>query len=294
MPVRVGCQRDDAGCDRRLAGALEGCAADCYMDENEYVTTGMAATIATLPGKPTERERRAPPRAPRLHERLVRALVRQIVAGELAPGAGLPTEPDLAQQFAVSRTVVREAVRLLVAKGLVSVKQGSGMRVAPPDGWDYLDPLVVFERVRAGGDGSLLDELIEARRALEPEVAALAAARRTPADVDGLAATLKRMEDARDDPAAYGRLDEAFHAAVLAASRNRLLRAALRPVANVISVGLQIAAARPGVIESSLAGHRAISDAIAAGDAAAARAAMRRHLEQFEHDIRTGLGTAAR
>lgn len=227
--------------------------------------------------------------APRLHERVVHQLVQQIVGGAFGAGATLPTEPDLAQQFGVSRTVVREAVRMLVSKGLVAVRQGSGMWVQPPDRWDHLDPLVIFEQVKARGDEALLDELIETRRVLETEIAALAALRRTAEDVQALEVALERMEAAREDAASYTRHDLVFHEAVLAAARNRLLREALRPVAAAMQAGRFIAVRRAEVISRSLPSHHEIFQAILDGDAARAREAMRRHILMFEQDIRAGL-----
>ena len=230
-----------------------------------------------------------PVQAPRLHEQVVRRLVQQIVGGAFAPGAPLPTEPDLAQRFGVSRTVVREAVRVLASMGLVAVRQGSGMRVQPVDGWDQLDPLLIFEQVRRGRDEALLDELIETRRVLEPEIAALAAQRRTAPDLRVLGAALDGMEQAHEDAEAYTRQDIVFHDAILAAARNRLLREALRPVAGVLREGRFIAVRRAGVIERSLSSHRTIHAAIRVQDADEAREAMRRHITQFEEDIRSGL-----
>jgi GntR family transcriptional repressor for pyruvate dehydrogenase complex len=229
----------------------------------------------------------------RLHERVVQQVVQRIVSGAAAPGTSLPTEPELAQQFGVSRTVVREAVRVLVSKGLVAVKHGSGMRVEPPDRWDYLDPLVVYAEVRSGRDEGLLEELIETRRVLEVEVAALAAERRTAEDVAVMERTLAQMWASLHDPASYTRLDNVLHDAILASTRNRLLREALRPVAEALAPGRLIAASRPGVPEHSLESHRNIVAAIRQGDAPAAREAMRRHIVEFEHDIRGGLRTEA-
>ena len=226
---------------------------------------------------------------PRLHEQVVQQLVQEIVNGEFAQGEALPTEPDLAHRFGVSRTVVREAVRVLVSKGLVAVRQGSGMWVQPTDRWDHLDPLLIFEQVRGGGDEALLDELIETRRVLETEIAALAAQRRTEEDLRTLAAALEGMEDAKEDAAGYTRQDIVFHDAILAAARNRLLREALRPVASTLSEGRFIAVRRAGVISRSLPSHRAIYAAIEARDAEQAREAMRKHITQFEEDIRAGL-----
>jgi GntR family transcriptional regulator, transcriptional repressor for pyruvate dehydrogenase complex len=235
--------------------------------------------------------RDGPVQALRLHEQVVRQLVRQIVDGTYPPGTALPTEPELVQRFGVSRTVVREAVRILVAKGLVAVRHGSGMWVAPPDRWDQLDPMIISEQVRAGGDGPLLDEMIEMRRLLEMEIAALAATRRTEADLEALRGALEGMRRARTDPEAYTRLDVEFHDAILAAARNRLLREALRSVAGVLGAGRRIAVYRPSVIERSLPSHEAIYGAIAAGDPGAAREAMRRHIAEFEQDIRTAIAS---
>ena len=234
------------------------------------------------------------PRAPRLHEQVVQQLVQEIVSGEFSPGEALPTEPDLAHRFGVSRTVVREAVRVLVSKGLVAVRQGSGMWVQPADKWDHLDPLLLFEQVRAqeaAGETSLLDELIETRRILETEIAALAAQRRTEEDLSALSAALDGMERAKDDADGYTAQDLRFHDAILAASRNRLLREALRPVTSALREGRFIAVRRAGVISRSLPSHRAIHAAIEGRDAERAREAMRGHISLFERDIRAGLGS---
>src|SRR5687768_9250220 len=226
---------------------------------------------------------------PRLHEQVVQQLVQRIVSGEFSPGESLPTEPDIAHRFGVSRTVVREAVRVLVSKGLVAVRQGSGMWVQPADRWDHLDPLLIFEQVRGGGDDALLDELIETRRVLETEIAALAAQRRTAEDLRVLEAALDGMERSKEDAEEYTRQDIVFHDAILAAARNRLLREALRPVASALREGRFIAVRRAGVISRSLPSHRAIYAAIEAQDAEQAREAMRKHITQFEEDIRAGL-----
>lgn len=234
-----------------------------------------------------------PVRTERLHESVVRQLLRQIVSGAAAPGSVLPTEPELAQQFGVSRTVVREAVQALATRRLVAVRQGSGMRVESPEQWNHLDPLVLFELVRSGQDGGLLDELIETRRILEVETAAVAALRRTEQDITSLQGILEAMAGAMHDSAGYTDLDNAFHDRILASTRNRVLREALRPVSAVLGPGRLIAARRPGVAAQSLVSHRAIFEGIAAGDIAVAREAMRRHILEFEHDVRVGLRAGA-
>jgi DNA-binding FadR family transcriptional regulator len=231
-----------------------------------------------------------------LHQILVEQITRRIVSGELEPGAALPTEPVLSEQFGVSRTVVREAVRILVSKGLLEVRQGSGMRILPPDRWDYLDPLVLFEQVRSGRGEELLDEVLEVRRLLEVEAAGMAAERRTAEELDGLRECLQRMKGALDDPNEYTRLDIEFHDRILSASRNRLLREALRPVTDVLKAGRFItnrnAIRLGGRAQKSQLGHEAVYGAIEQQDAEAAREAMRGHVRQFERDIRASLSSS--
>ncbi len=223
-----------------------------------------------------------------LHQGVVSQVTRQIVSGQLSPGSLLPVEPELAEQFGVSRTVIREAVRVLVSMGLVSVRHGSGMRVRPPSDWDHLDPRILFEQVRSGGGDQVLNEILEVRRILEVEVSALAAERRTEEDLAKMHSALRGMEEAVRDPNAYTRLDIEFHERILAAARNRLLRDALRPVNEVLAVGRYISVRVPGGAEKSLRGHEEIHAAIERGDAEAARDAMRRHVQQFESDIFAG------
>ena len=221
----------------------------------------------------------------RLHDDVVLQILRQISLGILRPGASLPTEPILAQQFGVSRTVIREAMRVLVSKGLLTVKHGSGMRVQPPQNWAYLDPIILFEQVRAGRDVNILDELIEVRRLLEPEAAGLAAERRTSEDIAALRDQLASMAAFLDQPDPYTRVDIEFHTRLLAASQNRLLREALRPIAHALTAGRLLSIGQPGAAEQSLRGHEEIFAAVERQDGDAARAGMRRHVLQFEKDI---------
>jgi DNA-binding FadR family transcriptional regulator len=195
----------------------------------------------------------------------------------------------LAEQFGVSRTVIREAVRVLVSKGLIEVKQGSGMRVRSPEDWDYLDPLILFEQVASGRGEELLDELLETRRILEVEVAGMAAERRTEKELEVLKACLDSMARTLADPAEFTRFDVEFHDRMLHAARNRPLREALRPVNKVIKEGRAITnrfSADPGESQS---GHEKIYEAIERGDPRNAREAMHRHVRQFERDIRAAL-----
>jgi GntR family transcriptional regulator, transcriptional repressor for pyruvate dehydrogenase complex len=223
-----------------------------------------------------------------LHQGVVSQITRQIVSGQLGPGSLLPVEPELAERFGVSRTVIREAVRVLVSRGLVAVRHGSGMRVRPQSDWDNLDPSILFEQVRSGGRDQVLSEIVEVRRILEVAVAALAAERRSDEDLERMRSALRGMQETVRDPNAYTQLDIEFHERILAAARNRLLREALRPVNEVLAAGRYISVRVPGAAEKSLRGHEEIYAAIERGDAEAARDAMRSHVRQFESDIFAG------
>jgi DNA-binding FadR family transcriptional regulator len=151
-----------------------------------------------------------PAQPQRLHEHVVRQIVVEIVGHRRMVGR-LPTEPELADQFGVSRAVIREAVRVLSAKGLVSAKHGSGVWIQSPDQWDALDPLILGVRLRTDPEGRLADELIEARLLLEVEVAGLAAARRTESQLAELEAIIQTLDDALDDTPLVAGLDSEFH-----------------------------------------------------------------------------------
>lgn len=234
-----------------------------------------------------------PVHAQPLHRNVVQQLTRRIVGGELKPGKTLPVEPVLAEQFGVSRTVIREAVRVLVSMGLLQVKQGSGMRIQEPEEWDYLDPLVLFEQVRGGQGEELLEELLEVRRLFEVEVAGLAAERSDENELKELQDCLDGMARSVDDAEEFTYFDIEFHERILRAACNRLIREALKPVNEVLKIGRLITnrntIRQPGGVEMSQRGHEKIYKAIENRDPQAAREAMRSHVLQFERDIYTAL-----
>jgi len=172
---------------------------------------------------------------------------------------------------------------------LVAVTQGSGMRVQPPEHWDQLDPLVLFERVRQQRNEQLLDDLLEARRIIEGEVAALAARRRTAQDIEVLQGLVDRMATALTDPEAYTALDVEFHDRLFVAAQNHILFEMLRPMRDLLRLGRLITNRQAGRMEESHRGHTAILAAIAQGDPATAMTAMRAHIAQFERDIKAVL-----
>lgn len=211
-----------------------------------------------------------------LHGRVVQELGRRIVGGAIAPGEALPTEDGLGTELGVSRSVLREAVKVLAGKGLVEVRPKTGTRVRPRRSWHLLDPEVVrwqFEGLPADDD---LVELFEVRAVVEPSAARLAARRRTDADLADIEAHCKRMESAVAEPIAFRTAELDFHSAVVDASHNTMLS----HMGAVIRVALSSAPSTGEATEGhGTAGHRAVLDAIDRHDQEAAEKAMRKLID---------------
>jgi DNA-binding FadR family transcriptional regulator len=224
-----------------------------------------------------------------LHGQLVDDLGRRIAAGELHPAQPLVPE-DVGRRFDVSRTVVREAFRVLQSKGMVSSRQNVGTYIRPEREWNLLDPDVIQWRLEGDQARENMRELVELRHAVEPQAAFLAAERADPEACRTLTAAVDEMEAAAAarDFEAFTDADVRFHATLLRASGNMMLEqlartvgAALRARAVTLAIG--------GVSTDALDDHRQVADAITAGDGAAARAAMRALLQVFTRDVEAAL-----
>jgi GntR family transcriptional regulator, galactonate operon transcriptional repressor len=215
----------------------------------------------------------------------------RLVAGWVMPGDALPTELELSAELGVSRTVIREALRVLAAKGLVDARPMLGTRVRPRDAWHLLDPDVLAWRIAAEGEATVLRELLEVRLLVEPAVAALAARRQLASEE--LAAAHDAMVEAADDEERFVEADLVFHAALLAGTGNASLRqlyaaigAALR-LARIVQVRGARGEGRRGA--EALPTHHAVLDAIKAGDPAGAEAAMRTVVEGAARDAEAAI-----
>ena len=217
--------------------------------------------------------------AQRLSDQLADDLRRQIEAGEVQPGQRLPTEQALATQYAVSRTVVREAVSRLRSSGLLVARQGSGMFVAAAGAARPLD----FDSSVLADLGAVLD-VVEVRRALESEVAALAAVRATAAQRRTITAALATADASIASGSATVEEDLAFHQALADAAGNpqfpRLLRHLEQYLRDAMAITRRNEAMSPAFIAEVRQEHQAIADAVLACDADAARAAASRHMHQ--------------
>ncbi|MBM7859084.1 FadR/GntR family transcriptional regulator [Lentzea nigeriaca] len=208
-------------------------------------------------------------------------LVGRIVRGEHAPGTSLPPEPALCESFSVSRTVIREAMKVLQEKGLVQVRQGAGTMVNPPSTWNMLDELVLGAVVAEDETLGVLDDLVVTRRLLESDMAQVAARSADPETVAALRDLVERMEQVLHDPVAYRELDHAFHDTIMRASGNRIARGVVRALeSQVFNTARYTGRTDRDLCAASNRGHRLICERIAAGDATGAAEAMFTHITE--------------
>jgi GntR family transcriptional repressor for pyruvate dehydrogenase complex len=227
-------------------------------------------------------------REPRLSDKVADLLLETIVARRLAPGERLPSERELGEQFGVSRTVIREAVRALAAKGVIDVRTGSGLRVAAVDSSTVSESMSLFLR-----GSSTLDypKVHEVRAMLEVEVAGLAAVRATEEDVAQMRKTCELME-AEEGVDAASVHDVEFHRAIARATHNELHLLLLDSIGDA-QIEIRRENLAGGSRADTIASHREILDRIAAHDPEGARAAMRAHLENVEQHWRRRREAAA-
>lgn len=210
------------------------------------------------------------------HDQVARALGMEIIGGVYPPGTNLPTEADLMDRFQVSRTVIREVMKTLTAKGLVVLKTRVGTRALHPVNWNYFDADLLSWRVELGLDDQFRANLTEIRLAVEPPAAALAAERRTEEDVARLRECIERMGEPGHTRQSFADADLEFHLAVATASGNPLMRS----ISSVIEAALLAAFSSNSPVSEddrgahTCAAHARIVDAIEAGDSEAARTAM--------------------
>jgi DNA-binding FadR family transcriptional regulator len=225
--------------------------------------------------------------------RLVHQIGTKIVSGALAPRTVLPNESDWGAQLGVSRTVLREATKLLISKGLVESRPRTGTRVREPAFWNLLDADVLSWHLSSAPLDRFVRELFELRRVVEPAVAALAAARRSPQQIEELEAAYQGMIAAGNDNHRFIEPDTRFHDTILSAVDNGLLRALGIVVETALALALRLSLDNPRGQSHSLPLHRAVLDAIRAGDAQAAEKAMRKLIDAAEVDVKNALKIAS-
>jgi DNA-binding FadR family transcriptional regulator len=220
-----------------------------------------------------------------VHGHVLDTLGLRIVSGELPPGAQLLTEDHLASDLQVSKGALREAVKGLVAKGLLAVSPRTGTRVTSREAWNFLD-VDVLRWLSEHDKPALMKALTELRAALEPGAARLAALRATDDDLARLAQAYQGMCDAANR-AEFVEADVAFHAAMLRACHNELYISLGGAIDYILRNSLEITAGVDVDLRRSLPQHGLVVAALEAGEATTAAAAVGSLLATAEHALET-------
>jgi GntR family transcriptional regulator, transcriptional repressor for pyruvate dehydrogenase complex len=217
----------------------------------------------------------------RLSDRVAASILDTVTRQGLRPGDALPSQRDLGEQYGVSRTVIREAVGSLAARGVIEVRAGSGLRLTAVDASSVTESVRFFVRT-----SDVLDygKVHEVRAMLETHIAGLAAYRATDLDIETIKNWLDRLANSASDMEAAAQCDMEFHRAIARAVDNELYLVLLDSIHGAL---LDIKRTlMPGRLEKTVREHKKIADRIAAGDAPGARLAMQQHLETVEEDWR--------
>ncbi|MDI1237581.1 MAG: FadR/GntR family transcriptional regulator [Polaromonas sp.] len=229
-----------------------------------------------------------------VHGNTVDHLGEAIVAGRYAVGASIPPEPVLCQELGVSRTVVREAVKSLIAKGLMTTGPKVGTRVLSEDHWNWFDPDVIIWQSKAGLTPEFLRDLQDLRRVVEPAAMRLAAERATAQDIAEVEAAYAGMKHAVEEGGDYVTHDLRFHQGLLRASRNRMLVQMSKALGALLRTSFEISTRRKDGPTHSLPLHRAVLDAVIAHQPDEAERAIRVLIDGAKEDIEEVLASRRR
>src|SRR2546425_8319171 len=221
----------------------------------------------------------------KVFEQVAVQIEKRILDGELRSGDRLPTERDLAEQFHVSRTAVREAMKILAQKGLVEMRPGRGTVVIDGAHEAMEHSIGLVMKLKLGEVGGS-DNLVEVREILETEIAALAAARATEDEIAAMREAIRVMDVSLSDADAYITADNQFHRALAKATQNSLILILIDSIVNPLSEQRKHIFAVEGGPERGQFHHRRILESIIRRNPENARAAMHAHLQQVREDVR--------
>lgn len=217
-------------------------------------------------------------------DRVVSQLLAMVTAGTLKPGDRLPCERDMAEMFNVSRPTVREGLRALAVLGVLKARHGSGIFVSALQATEILGPLSFFLTLQ----DVQVDQLYDARRLIEGEIASLAARNATAGDIAELQKYIAEQEQLIDDPRSYRESDGSFHRLLAQMAGNPFLARASESLGVLGLEFRKTASETPIVLESSIRDHRIIVDSIAAGDVDGARIGMQAHMMNVLRSTKAG------
>lgn len=216
-----------------------------------------------------------------LTEQMAAEIRQRILSGDLEVGEQLPNELQLAEQYGVSRAVVREAIRVLAQEGLVEVRRGRGTFAIDGTSEALRGSLGLLMSINQS-EGSF--DLVEVREVLEPEIAARAALRATAEEVEVLREIVRIMDENIRDEAVFVEQDLAFHLALAQATHNLLFPKLIEPIVDLLFEQRRGTYRVDGSAARGQQYHKEIVEAVERRDAEAARQAMRKHLEQVRRD----------
>jgi GntR family transcriptional repressor for pyruvate dehydrogenase complex len=231
-----------------------------------------------------------PIQSERLYERIVTQIEQRIEAGDLKVGDQLPSEHELAEQFAVSRTAVREAVKALRQKGLVEIRPGRGTFITNETSdtiRNSLGMLMKFGATKGSGN------LVEVREILEPEIAALAATRITDETIAAMQDAVNIMDTALDNVEVFIEADLDFHLALADGTQNPFIPILMDSIIDLLREQRKRISLAKGGLERGQFHHKRILEAVTRRDPLAARRAMHDHLQQVREDSNASAATAA-
>ena len=210
-----------------------------------------------------------------LSEQVTDALGKEIISEKYVAGDSLPTEAQLCDQYEVSRTAVREAVKMLTAKGLISSKPRQGIKVQPAENWNLYDTRVLEWLLQSSPSLFVLKEFLQVRMAIEPQAAALAAKNGDKVLIKEIKAALDEMEKtAKIDDASMFDADLAFHTSILLASGNRFFAQLKDFISTALSVSIQHTTPAKGNRMTIVEEHQKVYSAILNGEAERAKNMM--------------------
>ncbi len=202
-----------------------------------------------------------------LSQRVTNELGQAIIGGHYTSESGLPTEAKLCEEYGISRTAIREAVKMLAAKGLISSRPRQGILVEPPSNWNLYDTSVLKWMLDSSPSLLILKEFLQMRLAIEPQAAALAAKQGSEEGLARIEAALAGMQQAVDDPnGSLHEADLAFHTSILYASNNRFFYQLRDFISTALNVSIQHTTPAKGNDQSVVDDHAKIYHAIRNGE----------------------------
>jgi DNA-binding FadR family transcriptional regulator len=220
-----------------------------------------------------------------VHGNTVDVLGLAIISGRYAVGAAIPPEPILCDELGVSRTVIRESVKSLAAKGLITTSPKVGTKVLPSDRWNWFDPDVIIWQSKVGLTPEFLRDLQDLRRVVEPAAVRLAAERATSEDIKNIETAYEGMRHAVFEGGDYVSHDLRFHQGLLLACKNRMLVQMSKALSALLRTSFEVSTKMKDGPRDSLPLHRAVLDAVIAKNPARAEKAILVLIDGANRDI---------